>query len=317
MGADEIVLRYGAPYRGLLFHAERRGQIVSSSKVDVYELIAWELDEYPYRDAAMNPRREEFAKQIERAQQTLLERESYESSPALLAAESESINPLLVECSRRSDLQAEYEGLDWTLGVVDLLRLLAFQRRLIFSARQRAPHIPQHDDWTQLLSFTTGPRRSTAHHFVANPSATGDLDISLQSSNPDLQLRWSPSKGPSGYLPLSLHGGSPFFEVAELRGRWFLRDGYHRAYRLLQAGVYRVPAVVIYARTIGELGATKPWFFSEEQLFSARPPRVMDFFNEDLVMRYERTALRKVIRIRVEESLEAFDEVDEVQGEVT
>jgi hypothetical protein len=125
----------------------------------------------------------------------------------------------------------------------------------------------------------------------------------------------SPDTERGGGSPFSLYGGSPFFEVAELRGRWFLRDGYHRAYRLLQAGVHRVPAVVIHARTIGELGATEPWFFSEEQLFSDRPPCVMDFLDENMVLRYERTALRKVIRIRVEESLQAFDEPDEVQGD--
>jgi hypothetical protein len=283
--------------------------------VDVHELIAWELDEYPYRNSAMSPRSKEFAKQVEQAQQRLAERECHASCPALLAEENESIDHLLAECRQRSDLQAEYEGLDWTLGVVDLRRLLAFQRRLVFSAVQHAPHIPQQDDWPQLLSFTIGLRRSTEHHFVGNGSATGDLDISLHSSNPDLQLRLSLNEGRSGYLPLSLYGGSPFFEVAELRGRWFLRDGYHRAYRLLQAGVHRIPAVVIYTRTVEELGATEPWFFCEEQLFSDRPPRVIDFLDENLVLRYERTALRKVIRIRVEESLEAFDETDEVQGE--
>jgi hypothetical protein len=68
-------------------------------------------------------------------------------------------------------------------------------------------------------------------------------------------------------------------------------------------------------RTIGELGATEPWFFGEEQLFSDRPPRVMDFLDKDMVLRYERKTLRKVIRIRVEESMEAFDEADEVKGE--
>ena len=31
----------------------------------MHELIAWGLDEYPYRDAAMSDRREEFAKQID------------------------------------------------------------------------------------------------------------------------------------------------------------------------------------------------------------------------------------------------------------
>jgi len=76
-----------------------------------------------------------------------------------------------------------------------------------------------------------------------------------------------------------------------------------------------MPSVVIRARTLEELGATEPWFFREDQLFSDRPPRVMDFLDERLVLRYERKALRKVIRIRVEESLEPFDEIEEVQGE--
>jgi hypothetical protein len=132
----------------------------------------------------------------------------------------------------------------------------------------------------------------------------------LYSTNPDLQLRLSPQLGQDDLSPLSLYGGSPFFEVAAFRGRWFLRDGYHRAYRLLQADVHRIPAVVIYARTVGELGATEPWFFSEDQLFSSRPPRVMDFLDESLILRYERVALQKVIRIRIEESLQTFDEID-------
>ena len=283
--------------------------------MDVHELIAWELDEYPYRNAAMSFKREEFAKQIERAQQKLAERECHANSPALLAAENETIDHLFSECQQRSDLQAEYEGLDWTLGVVDLRRLLAFQRRLVFSTTQRTSHIPGQNDWPQLLSLAIGLQRSTEHHVVGNASATGNFDVSLHSSNPDLQLRVSLNAGRNGHLPLSLHGGSPNFEVAELRGRWFLRDGYHRAYRLLQAGVHRIPAVVIHARTIEELGATEPWFFCEEQLFSDHPPRLIDFLDENLVVRYNRTALRKVIRIRVEESLEAFEETNEVQGE--
>jgi hypothetical protein len=41
----------------------------------------------------------------------------------------------------------------------------------------------------------------------------------------------------------------------------------------------------------------------------------MDFLDESLVWQYERVALHKVIRIRIEESLQTFDEVDETQGE--
>jgi hypothetical protein len=130
------------------------------------------------------------------------------------------------------------------------------------------------------------------------------LDIHFSSDNPDLQLRLTHQTSSSEALPLSLYGGCPFFEVAELRGRWFLRDGYHRAYSLLQAGVYRVPAVVLRAQTMEELGATSPWFFGEQEIFSDRPPKLTDFIHEEMVVHYRRVALRKVIRIRIEESLE-------------
>jgi hypothetical protein len=281
----------------------------------VHELIAWGLDEYPYRNSAIGLGQKEFSKQIRRAQQRLTEREHYTSCPALLAEETESIRQLLTASAQRTDLLEEYEGLDWTLGVIDLRRLLAFQRRLVFGSERHPSSIPPQNDWTQLISLAFGSRRGTRHRIVCSGNATDALDVSLCSRNPDLQLRLNRNAVQSDLSPLSLYGGSPFFEVAELCGRWFLRDGYHRAYGLLQAGVYRVPAVVIYTRTIRELGATQPWFFNEDQLFSDRPPRVMDFLDESLVLRYERTALRKVIRIRIEESFESFDETEEVQGE--
>jgi hypothetical protein len=283
----------------------------------VHELIAWGLDDYPHRNSVPVARPEEFVGQVERAQQRLAERECYASCPALLAEETENIGCLLTEVLQRKELKQEYEGLEWTLGVVDLRRVLAFQRRLVFSPARRPSLIPPQDYWSQLISLAFGSRRGTEYHFDHNCNSTGDFDISLRSSNPDLQLRLNPKEERGGLSPFHLHGGSPFFEVAEFRGRWFLRDGYHRAYRLLRAGVHRIPAVVIYARTIGELGATESCFFGEDQLFSDRPPHVMDFLDESLVLRYERTALRKVIRIRIEESLEPFDETGELQGEKT
>lgn len=285
---------------------------MNPERVDVHELIAWGLDEYPYGGDA---RQEGFAKQAERAQHRLAERERYASCPALLEEETKNINHLLSKCGLRSDFHEEYEGLDWKLGVVDLRRLLAFQRRLVFSAERQASPVPHRDDWSRLIQLALGSQRETKHRLVCHANYAHGLDVSLYSTNPDLQLRLNPQLGQNDHLPLSLFGGSPFFEVAAFRGRWFLRDGYHRAYRLLQADVHRIPAVVIYARTIGELGATDPWFFSEDQLFSSRPPRVMDFLDESLILRYKRVALQKIIRIRIEESLQPVEGTSEVQGE--
>jgi hypothetical protein len=277
------------------------------SKVNVLELIAWDLDDYPYRDAAAGVDLVKLDERTERARAQLAERDRYAATTALLEQETKDIEDLLKVAAEREDLQGEYENLDWTLAVIDIRRLLAFQRRLVFGCALQAPILPDRDDWLQLISLAIGSQRSTEHVVIHDRSEDDQLDIRLHSSNPDLRLRLHSKTGQGELLPLSLYGGSPFFEVAEFRGRWFLRDGYHRAYHLLKAGVYRMPAVVIYTRSIEELGATAPWFFIEEQLFSDRPPQVTDFLDDNMILHYERTALRKVIRIHIEESLEPFE----------
>jgi hypothetical protein len=284
---------------------------MTASKVDVRELIAWDLDDYFYRDESVGVGQAELGEKTKQARTKLAERSPYARTMALLERETKDIQDLLTVAAQREDLQREYENLDWTLAVIDIHRLLAFQRRLVFGCVSQVPILPERHDWYQLISLAIGSQRSTKHVLIHDRTEEDQLDIRLHSSNPDLRLRLHPKIREDELLPLSLYGGSPFFEVAEFRGRWFLRDGYHRAYHLLKAGVDRMPAVVIYARSIEELGATAPWFFNEEQLFSDRPPQVTDFLNDDMILRYERTALRKVIRIHIEESLEPFDAIEE------
>lgn len=284
---------------------------MTASKVNVNELIAWDWDDYPYRDAAISVDPVKLDEKMKRARATLAERDRYSEATALLERETKDIQDLLKVAAQREDLQTEYENLDWTLAVIDIRRLLAFQRRLVFGCLSQAPILPERQDLSQLISLAIGSQRSTEHILIHDRSEEDQLDISLYSSNPDLRLRLHSKTREGELLPLSLYGGSPFFEVAEFHGRWFLRDGYHRAYHLLKAGLDRVPAVVIYARSIEELGATAPWFFNEKQLFSDRPPQVTDFLDDNMILRYERAALRKVIRIHIEESLETFDGIEE------
>jgi hypothetical protein len=288
---------------------------MSASSVEVLELIGWGLDEYSFRSATADFRPEMLANKTQRAGEVLTERECHVDCDALLPEETNRIQHLLTLVSQRGDLRQEYEGLDWTLAVVDLRRLLAFQRRLILDPARPTLALINQDDWPRLISLALGTKRSTEHRLVRSKCGVDSLDVSLYSSNPDLQFRLVAKKSGAVLSSLSLHGGSPFLEVAKLRDRWFLRDGYHRAYNLLQAGVNCVPAVVIFTQTTRELGATEPWFFGEGELFSDRPPRVMDFLDEELTLSYERTRLRKVIRVRIEESLEPFDETKDLQGD--
>jgi hypothetical protein len=258
--------------------------------VRIRELAGWMLDDDEYR-----PANYDFEKQS-RAQQLVSRRSPFESSGALLEDETAAIQDLLARHASRSDLLAEMTGLTWSLGVVDLRSLIAFQRRIASNPARPTSPTPNVDDWPALATVSLGASKPPEYEVIRKPDAN---TIVLRSCNPNLSLRFFGDLS----FPVTVHGGSPFFEVAQYRDRWFLRDGYHRAYNLLQANIFRIPAVIVYARTLEQLGATQPWFFNEETLLSAEPPRVIDFLDDALVLEYNRPLLIKTVSVKIEESL--------------
>lgn len=263
-----------------------------STDVHVRELIGWDLDDNEFRPASAVQ-----GGRIESARAIVASRPCFQTTNPVGAETPVFVAALLEEQLLREDLHHEMGGLEWSLGVVDLRHLLAFQRRLIFDPEYPQPAAPASDAWPALTAFTFGPPVSTAFTTLSSTSTK----LAFQSANPNMQLRPAAAGTPG---PFELHGGSPFFEVAEYRGRWFLRDGYHRAEYLLRSGVTQVPAVVIRARTLAELGPIAPWFFSEQILFGPHPPYVSDFLDAQLTQQYTRPRLLKTLHVTIEESFE-------------
>lgn len=259
---------------------------MSEAKVRVRELAAWGLDRDEYRPAS-------YRGHPDSACALVAGRAPFEARSALLEAHDCGLRERFAAQELRADLCAEMAGLDWSLGVVDLRLLLAFQRRIVSDAEAREPLMPAADDWDQLMDMCLAKPKP-----VVCDAARRDASVVLRSLNPNFHFRITDDS----FWPIEIHSGSPFFEVAQYNGRWFLRDGYHRAYRCLRRGIYHLPAVVVRARTIEELGAVHPWFFPEEALFSDAPPRVIDFLEDALVIEYHRSPLIKTLRITVEET---------------
>ena len=253
------------------------------------ELTAWGFDAYEFRPVEIIGRSYLHA-HSDAGQDTgsCLGSPVCEEETRLLQAE-------LDKRRSRSDLIAEMEGLDWSLAVVDLRKLLAFQRRLSFSSATTQPPVVA-NDWPSLIDLAFALPQPVLYESI-HDAATNTLQ--LHSTDPNLHLRTTANLT----TPLAVHTGGAFLEVALYNGRWFLRDGYHRAYALLKAGIERVPSVIVYARSLSELGADRPWFFPESIFFSSRPPRVTDFLNPDFTVEYDRPRTRKTIRITIEESL--------------
>ena len=260
--------------------------------VHVRELAGWGFDDYAHRPKFSDCPKTSYAASL------IAERLSFQQTTALLEHETCMLRDSLSTQKLRDDLHTEMSGLDWSLGVVDLRRLVAFQRRLSFNPTVPGIAASARPDWPSSMQLCFAPPRTASCDVLSN---VGGRSFILQSANPNVHLRLSSDPEPS----INIHAGSPFFETAQYNGRWFLRDGYHRAYALLQAGIFKVPAVIVLAKDLQQLGATQPWFFSEETLFSTAPPLVTDFLDDNLIIRYDRPALIKTLRVTVEETFTA------------
>ncbi|WP_263418175.1 hypothetical protein [Terriglobus albidus] len=262
---------------------------MTTKRVHIRELAGWDLDDYQYRPLINGDK-------LLRARAFLQHRPAFTQLDPVCASESHQLKDLLEPHASRSDLLEEMSGLSWTLGIVDLRSLIAFQRRLYFPQEISHPLPPAAGDWPALIEHSFGTVKPPEFDKTHDPSRN---TLVLRSDNPNTHIRMTND----ATFPITVHTGSPFFEVASYAGRWFLRDGYHRAYSLLKADIHHVPAVIINAETIEQVGANQPWFFPEKILFSQAPPLVTDFLEDDLVNEYDRPRLIRTLRLTIEDTL--------------
>lgn len=262
----------------------------SFNAIRTVELAAWDFDNYKHRT-----RIPDTAK-CAQARELVLQRNLDTSASAFCSEETNMFQEQLDEQKSRPDLQREMCGLDWSLGVIDLRRLLAFQRRLYFRSSPDPSALPVQHDRNALMATSFASVRPLPVEVTRDE---GRETVTMQSTNPNLHLRVSKDAA----APIAVHAGSPFFEVAQYADRWFLRDGYHRAYDLLTAGIVHLPAVIVRARTLAELGAVGAQFFSEKILLSRHPPLVSDFLDPQLTIQYESPSILKTLRITMEETI--------------
>lgn len=72
-----------------------------------------------------------------------------------------------------------------------------------------------------------------------------------------------------------------YLQVALVNGRYFLRDGYHRAYGLLAKGIHRAAALVKEFDSYEE-AMSAPGSFASHHMLSDRPPVLLDYFDDEV-----------------------------------
>jgi hypothetical protein len=106
----------------------------------------------------------------------------------------------------------------------------------------------------------------------------------VSSPNPNLRIaaQFSAPVGPGliGY-GFAITVSKSYLQVAGLNGRYFLRDGYHRAYGLLAAGITHVPALVKEFGSIEEVGLPAG-LLPQAAYLGSRPPRLEDYLDDNV-----------------------------------
>ncbi len=122
----------------------------------------------------------------------------------------------------------------------------------------------------------------------------------LSSPNPNLRVAgtFHAPVGPGllGYgFAIALQRS--YLQVSGVNGRYFLRDGYHRAYGLLAAGITHVPALVKDFASFEEVQMPAGLLPPTEYLGS-RPPMLLDYLSDDVAGDSSIPVTTKIIAIQ-------------------
>jgi hypothetical protein len=94
--------------------------------------------------------------------------------------------------------------------------------------------------------------------------------------------------------------------VSRVNGRLYLKNGMHRAYLLASTGIRNIPALIVDENVLSQVSTMYP-AFNPETLESERPPVLEDMFMSDLTAHIQIVRTKKVVRIRVDETLLPVD----------
>jgi hypothetical protein len=186
--------------------------------------------------------------------------------------------------------------------IIDLRRVLALQKAIVLDGIEERVATACAGDWSSLAAISLPP-----FDFDAQPiSGTFDRDgrgITFSSPNPN--MRPGPVRNvkvEAGRLVgFTVLFGLPYIRVTEYKGRYFLADGYHRTYGLIEHGITKVPCLLESASSLGDVTSNHPGAISHEDLMGPHPPLLTDFSDPDVSITIQAQAFRKVLRIRAEE----------------
>lgn len=243
----------------------------------------------------------------ESQRQALLARPAFDGPPP----EVEPLPPEIVDRGeavlrtlRATNLPPGITDGRFSAGIVDLTRLLSFQKAVALEHISQRVDAATPDDWPALADICLPP--ASAEEDLSGTFDKDGRGVTITSLNPNLRVSavrtvTAADEAGSRVIGFTLLFGTPHVHVAEYKGRYFLKDGYHRCYGLLARGITRAPVILERARSFLDVHGGGSTLVPQEYLLGTHPPRLTDFHDPAVSATVSQQALRKAIRIRAEE----------------
>jgi len=205
----------------------------------------------------------------------------------------------------RPDCKATFPEGRWTAELVEIAKLIPVNPSLDVAYAESlggAGLDPSNPLSAVRLCFN--PKHSSSFHVSLDQAQKSVSIVGMHPALEVVSLRCS-QQAEDGPLMVSFLVAALPNLVVVLRhhGRLFLCGGYHRVYRLLQAGFSQVPCVVQDAPGLGQIARYGSSLFQEPVLMAPRPPLFADFADPELGSMAPLRAMHKVTRIRPDEYL--------------
>jgi hypothetical protein len=185
----------------------------------------------------------------------------------------------------------------WDIALVDLTRVCAFQPWVFAdSAVERVQEVKP-EDVRSIATVTLPTDQST---IVRAQFDQAKQAFVIASPNPNLKVTGSfammvqEAQAP-GYV-FTVNVMPSFVQVARFQGRYFLRDGYHRAFGLLDRGVTHAPVFLRDFDAVENLAP--PGMLPQAAYLGDRPPLLRDYHDELVAASVRLPAHQKMIVIQ-------------------
>lgn len=201
------------------------------------------------------------------------------------------------------ECKAAFPEGSWTAELVEIAKLVAVEPSIdVRYAENLGGADVNPSDPASAVRLCFAPKHATPFHVSLDQPQKSVSITGIHPAFEVVSLRCG-QQGDDGPLIVSFMVAAPPNIAVVLRhaGRLFLSGGYHRIYRLMQAGFSHVPCVVREAPDLAHVVPYAPFCFPEPILMAPRPPLVADFADAELATIAPLRARRRVIRIRPDE----------------